>query len=235
MLRPRSYPELIGKALVLEAQPFATMTEDDEPWAEGLVLVISIGLLVALAKLVGGLLLTVSLPPADAVLATLLNAWQGFAAQVAPTADLAGSEAQLRQVWSTLLLVTGYGGGWARLLGLIFTPLGLIMQWLAAGLVVFVVARLLGGRGTFNQTLGATALMVAPQVLLLVQIIPFVAVSSLLLLVWGMLILYRAVEVAHELPWRSAALTAAVPYALLVLVLLVAATVASLALRLGGA
>ncbi|HMN29211.1 MAG TPA: YIP1 family protein [Caldilineaceae bacterium] len=234
MLRPRTYPELIGKALVLEAQPFTTMAEDDEPWVEGLVLVVSIGVLVALAKLVGGLLLTASLPPADAVLAALLNAWQEFMAQVAPSADLAASEAQLRQAWSTMLLATGYGGGWERLLGLIFTPLGLIVQWLAAALIVFVVARLLGGRGTLNQTLGATALMVAPQVLLLVEVVPFVSVSSLLLLVWGMLILYRAVEVAHELPWRSAALTAVVPYALLILILLVIATVASLALRLGG-
>src|SRR5262245_6856905 len=117
MLRPRTYPELIGKALVLEAQPFTTMAEDDEPWVEGLVLVVSIGVRVALAKLVGGLLLTASLPPADAVLAALLNAWQEFIAQVAPTADLAASEAQLRQAWSTMLLATGYGGGWARLLG----------------------------------------------------------------------------------------------------------------------
>jgi hypothetical protein len=225
---------LIGKALVLEAQPFVTMTDDDEPWVEGLVMVATVGVLAAVAKLVGGLLLTASLPPADAVLAALLNGWQAIAAQTMPAADLAASEATIRQAWSTLLVATGYGGGWARLLGLVFTPLGLIIQWLVVALIVFALARALGGRGTLNQTLGATALMVAPQVLLLLQIVPFVTVSSLLLMVWGLLILYRAVEVAHELPWQRAALIAAAPSLILICLLVIGATVASLAWRLGG-
>jgi hypothetical protein len=69
---------------------------------------------------------------------------------------------------------------------------------------------------------------------LLLQIVPFVTVSSLLLLVWGLLILYRAVEVAHELDWQRAAISAAAPYLVLIGLLLIGATVASVAWRLGG-
>lgn len=38
MLQPKTYPELVGKALALEAEPFLTLAEDDNPWVEGLFL-----------------------------------------------------------------------------------------------------------------------------------------------------------------------------------------------------
>lgn len=234
MLRIRSYPELIGKALVLEAEPFEAMVDDDEPWVEGLVLVVTVGLLVALTQLIGGLLLTAALPPAEVMLNAILSGWREFNARMMLAPDTAASEASIRQAWSMMRLVSGYDSGWARLFGLIITPLGLILQWVVASLLVFGVARALGGRGTLNQTMGAVALIVAPQVLLLWQIIPFVAVSGLLLAVWGLLILYRAVEVAHDLPWKRAAVVALIPYLLLLLLLVVGVTLAALTLWIGG-
>ena len=56
MLQPRSYPELVAKALVLENEPFETMVDDDAPWLEGLVLVAVVSLAggVAVAIGVGG-------------------------------------------------------------------------------------------------------------------------------------------------------------------------------------
>jgi hypothetical protein len=234
MLRPRTYPELLGKALVLEAQPFETMVDDDEPWVEGLVLIISLGVLIGVARLLGGLLLAASLPPANTVLAVLLNGWQEFVGRMDVTADVAATEANLRQAWSTFTWLTGYGAGWARLLTLIATPLGLVLQWLLASLLVYGVARALGGSGTLNQTLGAAALMVAPNVLLLLTAVPFVSVSALLLSAWGLLILYRAVEVAHNLPWPKALLAAAAPLILLILLLVLAGLLAGFGLWIGG-
>jgi hypothetical protein len=234
MLRPGAYPELIGKALVLEAQPFEAMVDDDQPWMEGLALIVTVGLLVGMAQLIGNWLLSATLPPADAVLATLVNGWREFAAQVGLAADAAAGEAVLRQAWASFTLLRGYDQGWGGLLSLILTPLGLVLQWLLAALIVFGVARWLGGRGTLNQTLGATALIAAPQVLLLLQIVPFVAVSGLLLAVWGVLILYRAVEVAHELPWQRAVLAAVAPYVLLLILLILAAGLAGVILTMRG-
>lgn len=234
MLRIRTYPELIGKALVLEADPFEAMVDDDEPWVEGLVLTVTVGLLVALAQIIGGLLLTAILPPAEVLLSAILSGWREFNARLLLAPDTAAGEANIRQVWSLIQMASGYDSGWARLFMLIIVPLGLIIQWVVVSLLVFGVARAFGGRGTLNRTMGAVALTVAPQVLLLLHAIPFVAVSGLLLGVWGLLILYRAVEVAHDLPWERAAVVALAPSLLLLLLLVAGITVAGLVFRLGG-
>lgn len=228
MLRPHTYPELIGKALVLEAQPFETMVDDDQPWLEGGVLVVSVGVLVGLAQLIGNLLRTASLPSPTALLTTLLDGWQRLNAQWGLIPDNAAAEAAIRQGWAWFLLTSGYGSGWGNLLTLLLVPLGVLLQWLLVGLIVYGLGRGMGGRGTLNQVLGATALMIAPHSLLLLQVIPFVSVSGLLLAVWSLLILYRAVEVAHELPWQRAALVALLPYLLLIGCLLFVSTLALL-------
>jgi len=92
------------------------------------------------------------------------------------------------------------------------------VQWLLFGLVGHLVAKGMGGAGALNQTLGATALAIAPQTLLLFCIIPFVSVSGALLFVWSLLVAYRAMEVAHQLPWRRAVWAAVIP-GLVILVL----------------
>jgi hypothetical protein len=235
MLRPRTYPELLGKALVLEAQPFEIMVDDDEPWVEGLVMIMTLGVLVGMARLVGGLLLTASLPPAPAVFQALVSGWQQFNARWPLVADANAAEAMLRQGWTLFTMLVGYGGGWSRLLTLVATPLGFLLQWAVVSLVVYAMARALGGNGTFNQTLGATALIVAPNALLLLTAIPFVTVSTLLLNTWGALILYRAVEVAHDLSWQRASLVAIAPFAITILLLLTLSAIAAIIFTIGGA
>lgn len=230
MLRPHTYPELLGKALFLESEPFATLVDDDQPWVEGLFLVTTVGVLVGVAQWIGGLLLTASLPAADVVWQTILNGWQQFNATLQLSDNPAAAEANLRQVWWLFTFSSGYGSGWARLLTLLITPLGLVAIWLVAASVVYLVAYALGGTGDFNQTLGATALMVAPQLLALLEIIPFVAVSQLLLLTWSVLILYRAVEVAHNnLPWQRAVVVAVAPVVVMALLLGITGLVVSVA------
>ena len=129
--------------------------------------------------------------------------------------------------------ISGYDSGWQRLLLLVWTPLGLVLQWLFSGFLVHIVAKALGGKGSFNQTLGATALMAAPTLLRVLSVVPFVQVSALLLAVWSTLILFRAVEVVHELPWRKAAITSTAPLIVMLLLLGVIETVA-IALISGG-
>jgi hypothetical protein len=69
--------------------------------------------------------------------------------------------------------------------------------------------------------------MVAPQLLTLVQVFPFVAISQLLLTTWSVLILYRAVEVTHDLPWQRAWLVALAPVVLITLIFGAAGVVVS--------
>ncbi len=72
MLQPKSYPEMLGKALVFEAEPFMTMVDDDNPWAEGLFMVVLMGVLVGLAQIVGVLLTAAIMPDSEALLTALL-------------------------------------------------------------------------------------------------------------------------------------------------------------------
>lgn len=235
MLQPRTYPELIGKTLVLEAEPFVVMKEDDNPWVEGLFLTVSLGFVIGMAHLLGGLLMTATLPHAAAVQEAILQGWQQFSQNFGASVDPLATEASLRWFWSLLTTISGYGGGWFRLFTLVTTPFLLVIQWLISGLLIFISARALGGRGTLNQTLGATALMVAPHALSLLTIIPFVSVSNLLLLTWSLLIVYRAAEVTHELPWQRAIWVALTPIGLLLILALLFGLLVSTGLFAGGA
>ena len=236
MLQPKSYPELLGKALVLEADPFVTLVDDDNPWVEGLFLIVCVGAALAVANLVGGLLLTASLPAAGALEAALLQGWRQLAALAAPmTTDPAQIDAGFQQLWRWVATLAGYRGGAARLLVALLPGLALLLQWLLYGVAGHLAARALGGHGKLGQTLGATALVAAPHVLLLLTLIPFVSVSRLLLAVWALLIAYRAVEVAHDLPWQRAVAAALAGPAALALLSVAGGLVAGVLAALGGA
>ena len=218
MLQPKRYPRMLGQALTLEPAPFVEMTDDDNPWIEGLFFAFVIGLAVALARLIGGLLLTASLPLSGSVLEAIVSAIRQSLLGVA--VDQTQAEVLLRQLWPWITTSIQYGSGWLRLLALIATPLVYIGQWLVYGLLCHLVARLLGGSGSVGQTLGVIALSLAPRLLLMAMVIPFVSVSSLLIHVWGILIAYRGLEVAHDLPPARAAGAALAPLVLGAIVLL---------------
>ncbi len=231
MLRPRIYPELVGRAMMLDPDPFIVMVDDDEPWAEGFFFVVVVGVLVGVARLIGGLLTTATLPPTDALLETLLQGWRqlGFTFISVASPEM---EATLRQAWSGFLWYAGLGGGWARLLTLVTSPLGVLLPWLVYGLVGHLAARVLGGIGSLSQTMGATALVAAPHTLLFATALPWVRVPGILLSVWGLLIAYRALQVAHALPWRRAVFAALLPVLVLILLAIALSALAGIAVVL---
>ena len=214
MLQPQNYPKFLGQALLLEPDPFVEMVDDDNPWIEGLFLCACIGVLIAVARIIGGLLLTASLPPSDALLSALLQSLRQSAANGETLLEI---ERTLRTIWPLLLASSGYDSGWLRLLPLAVTPLGLICQWLIFGITGHLIARAAGGKGSLGQTLGAMALSNGPRLLYVLTIIPFVSIAAVLIHVWGVLIAYRGLEVAHELPPRQAALAAIGTWLLLLL------------------
>jgi hypothetical protein len=187
MIQPQSYPALVSKALVLDAEPFIALSDDDDPWVEGLFLTMGVGFLVGVARLIGQLLTTAVLPPNDALLAALLQGWRQWSTSVPNAINPAVMESFLREGWAIANFWLGYSGGWLRLLTLVTTPTLLFVQWLLAGMIIYA------------------------------EILPFAAVSQLLLSVWALLILYRGVEVAHDLPWQKAFVAAVAPLLLLIL------------------
>jgi hypothetical protein len=212
MLQPKSYPRLLGQALTLEPAPFVEMVDDDNPWIEGLFFVFVLGVLIGVARLVGGLLLSASLPAPDAVLeAIVASLKQAFPVYGSGQTSAEAAELFIRQSWAWITPLFNYGSGWVRLLMLVMTPLALIGQWLLYTIISHAAARLLGGRGTLGQTMGALALSIGPRVLLVATIMPFASVSPLLMHSWGILIAYRGLEVAHDLSPGKAAAAALIP------------------------
>lgn len=213
MIQPRSYPELLAKALVLEPEPFVVMTHDDQPVIEGLVLTALLGVLVGVARVVGGLLFSWAMPPAAALEAIARQA----AGMISPT-NLRVVAPLPVESWYAFRLFTGYDSGWARLFALVWAPFVFVALWLAAGLLIYAIGRMAGGKGALREVLGASALVAAPGSLFLVSAIPFVAISPLLPAVWGMVILYRAAQTAHGFSWQTAAWTTVIAAALLLVV-----------------
>jgi hypothetical protein len=232
MLEPQLYPELVAKALVLDDEPFIHMIEDDNPWVEGLALTTAIGLLAGAAQMIGGWLTANSLPDPTA----LQNALLAGGRQLAATTNLPPEvvDALVGPAWNLLSATSGYAGGWSSVIPLIATPLLLLIWWTFFGYVTFGGARAAGGRGSLQDTMGATALMVAPQVLLVLSIIPFVTISSLLLSAWGMLIGYRAVQTTHQLSWARAAIVTILPYVVALLLVPLLGSAFALGFAAGG-
>lgn len=194
---------------MLEPDAFDRMAQDDAPVAEGAFLVALVGLLVGAAQTIGAFLFTWAMPPAiavEAIVARVARAAEGYAGwtQTLPL-----------DAWRLSRFAGGFDTGWARLYSLFWQPFLLLAQWLLAGLLLYLIGRALGGRAGLQSTLGAAALMVAPLLLQLAEIAPFLSVPWALLLVWSTLMLYRAAQVAHGLHWSRAAAAAVIATALL--------------------
>jgi hypothetical protein len=122
----------------------------------------------------------------------------------------------------------------ARLFFALLEPVVLVLQWLFLALATHGAARLLGGQGRLVQTLGTTALAAAPYVLGVLTVIPFVSVSALLLGFWSLLILYRAVEVTHDLSWQRSALAVLAAPVLLIIISFFVAALMTVIMSMGG-
>ena len=101
-------------------------------------------------------------------------------------------------------------------LNVVLWPVGAVLSWLIYGTLAHWFARLLGGMGTLNQTLGATALAAAPQMLNLLMVLPFVVIFSLG--TWTLLCNYMALRTVHGLSWGRSVAAALLPSLVFVLV-----------------
>jgi hypothetical protein len=211
---------LLWDALFLQHEAYARMRDDDNPFVEGLFVLVVLGVALGLVGIVGTTLEWASSPNLsairDAVLANLQTmSWWQFMEQ-----DPA-SQAMWFQIWNGIwdALQTTAPSPATALLGVIAVPLGLIMAWLVYGLLAYLFARLLGGVGTLNQTLGTTALAAAPQLLNVLTVLPFVVMFSLG--TWTLLCNYMALRTVHGLSWQRSVAAALLPSVALVLLAIV--------------
>lgn len=197
---------LVFRALFLDSEAFEELRDDDNPFVEGLFLVTLIGVIAALLSLVGQALAWAVTPNADAIKQVALAAlqqqswWAGWAAN-------SGGMATFQQGWDAAWQVLpGLFGAPAldvAALNLLAWPLAAVLGWLTYGVLAHLFARLLGGQGVLNQTLGATALASTPLLLLGLGFIPFLVIGGVLQ-TWQLILRYKALRAAHELPWPQA-------------------------------
>jgi hypothetical protein len=87
---------------------------------------------------------------------------------------------------------------------------------------------MLGGSGTMGQTLGTTSLAAAPQLLLLLTALPYVAVAGLG--TWTLLCRYIAIRESHGLSWARSIWVVVLPNVVLTILLILLFTGLSIAL-----
>jgi hypothetical protein len=191
---------LLWEALFLRPEPYAVMRDEKSPVSKGMIILIVLGLLLALAAFIGSVLTWASSPdPAEIQSAVLNNlqqmSWWRFMA-IDPQV-----EATWFQIWDQVWQIVSIFNPTpaSSLAGFIIIPLGLIISWFIFALIANPIAKLFGGQGHFSQTLGTTALAAAPQLLGVLNVLPFVVLAGIG--VWTLLARYMAIRVTHGLSW----------------------------------
>jgi len=205
----------VWEALFLNDEPFAEMCDRPQPALRGLSIVVVVAVAVALVGLVGTTLEWATSPRLADVQRVVL---QGLK-KMEWYQELVEADPELREnfqhwfdlSWKILPPLLGAPNIPRAALRIILLPLGLGIAWLVYGVLAYLFARLLGGRGGLGPTLGCTALAIAPQVLNLVTFFPYVALGGLVG-TWTLLGRYLAVKTCHRLTWSRALVAALLPY-----------------------
>ena len=200
------YAGLVAGALFLRTDTYKDMREARSPILDGLIIIVLVGVIVALAALVGTALEWASTPNLADIQEVVYDGitqmpWYEQTLEMVPDYDKT-----FRQWYDfgwTMGRAFGDSSPGSALGGLVLTPLSLVIAWLVYGLLAHLFAKLLKGEATLSQTLGCTALAVAPQVLKLTELVPFVAVGGVVG-TWTLICRYVALKQAHRFTWGRA-------------------------------
>ncbi len=202
------------EALFLSETPYEDMRDHPSPIKRGLFTVLLIAVLAALVGLVGTTLEWATTPAMDDIQATVLEGIQNM-----PWYRQLEGEPEFRQQfsqwyetsWRIFPQLFGAPDIATAGLSILLLPLGITLTWALYGVLAYIPARWLGGEGSLGQTLGCTALAVAPQLFNLATLFPYVAVGGLIG-TWTLLCRYTALKTCHRLPWNRALIATLVPY-----------------------
>ena len=228
---------LVFRALFLHEDAYEELREDDNPFVEGLFLVVVIALVTALAQLVGQVLEWSTVPRIVDIQTAVLGVLRGQSWwQIVTGNPQVGALFQgiWDASWQLFPALFGAPDPAAAALNLLVWPVWAVAGWMVYGVLAHGFALLFGGRGTLSQTLGLTALAFAPWLLRGLEIVPFLVIGGVIN-TWQLILRYRALRVAHRLPWAQAMWATVLPFLLyLIFWLLLAAGVSFiLALLLG--
>jgi hypothetical protein len=206
--------ELVLRALFLDDRAFDELRDDDNPFVEGLFLVVIISVVTALLVLVGQLLAWASAPrlaDVKTVFETMLQQMSWWGPMSANPQALASFQQIWDGAWRVIPTLFGAPDPRAAAINVIMWPASHIAIWLIYGLLAHAFARLLRGTGTLTQTLGTTSLAFSPWLLHGLQVIPFLVLGGVVT-TWQLILRYKAIRSAHRLPWDRAMWATLLPF-----------------------
>jgi hypothetical protein len=219
MYGPLAAIQLCFGALLLRSEAYEDMRDLPSPFTKGLVLILVVGLAVSVVAIVGETLEWATTPDLVAIKEAMYEGlretdWyqeragtEGFAVAV---------RQQYEWVWRFLPYVLPAPSPVSAGVKVVTTPLWWEVSWLVFGLLGYLSARLLGGQGTLAQTLGCTALAVAPRLLGLAAIFPYVQLGGVIS-IWALICNYLALKAAQRLSSTRAFWATLLPFIIVVL------------------
>ncbi|HUW08168.1 MAG TPA: Yip1 family protein [Anaerolineae bacterium] len=197
------FVSLVMRGLFLRTDAYEEMREAQNPFVEGLFVILIVGVVIAVASIIGSTLEWATTPNLASIQAAIYDGitgmtwFQEVGQEIGPKfLDQFQSQWDWGWRWADTLVPTPL----SSLANIVTTPLRLIVGWLIAGALSHLFARWMGGEATLSQTLGVTALAVAPQILHVAGLMPFVAVGAVVS-TWSLICWYVAVKEAHQLSW----------------------------------
>jgi hypothetical protein len=221
------YAGLVAGALFLRTDAYEDMREARSPVLTGLIVILVVGVIVALAALVGTALEWASSPSLADIQEIVYQGIIQMPWYEETLREVPGFAEQYRYWYDfgwNLARMFGVSTPGSALGSLVLTPLSLIIGWLVYGLLAHLFARLLKGEATLAQTLGCTALAVAPQLLKLTELLPYVAVGGVVG-TWVLICRYVALKQAHRFTWARAFWATLLPFVALWLLALILAAI----------
>jgi len=220
MSKPQVPLRLCPQALLLQDEAYATMRDTPHPFTSGLALILTVGIMVALTAIVGTTLEWATTPDLVAVKESVFRGiqqmdWYQEASQRSPDFE-ATFRLRYDRGWRIFPYLFGAPSLPRAIAGVVTTPLWLVTSWLAFGLLGHASARILGGQARLRQTLGCTALAVAPQLLKLARLLPYVEIGWAIA-TWTLVCNYMALKHAHLLSSRRAFWATLLPLMMLAL------------------
>lgn len=205
---------LVLRALFLDNDAYDQLRDDDNPFIEGLFLVIIIGIVTALLNLIGQVLAWAGMPSLNDIKDIV---WQAF-----PTmqwwSQMAGNAEFMQQFrmyydlgWRIFPVLFGAPNPGSAAANIVLWPIGAVLSWLIYGTLAHWFARLLGSEGRYGQTLGALSLAFTPLLLRGLGFLPYFTVGAAMN-TWQLICRYKAVRSASQLSWGRAFWATLLPF-----------------------
>ena len=209
---------LLGQALLLNGAAYTAVRDDRTPFRRGLLALLLVLGLVALARLIGlglGLLAAPQLGSLQQMIGDFVTGLPWYAQQVQADPQFAANfQIGYFVSWDALRVLLGIPApsvtGGLYILFLVAT----LVNWLVYGVLAHLVARWLGGQARFSQTLGVTALAYAPLLLFTVELVPGAVMPVGLVFAYLLMAKFMAIGQAHGLSGGRALAAVLAPYLL---------------------